>query len=367
MKTTVISSIILVILFIPDLCSAQTDFGEPWETLSTFGGAQFYSRTLKGETEEKAQQFVFPITASGQVTESLSIGIYQTISSSQLEEGPSLSGLQNTRINGALSLLGNSFVAYMGLGLPIASPEPEAETAHLSNLLYSEVLQFGVSRTTEGFNFDTGFVFARPLGNLSLGFGAGYIFRGSYDRLSPAEELVDYNPGDMVSATGGLGLRAGLASLRARLLYVYYGNDKIDEDDALKSGSEFSFLTSARFRLRPLILTVFLTDTIKGESESLQEWINVNNLFSNRLNGGVSLAYPFLNEALILKAQARIKGFFDDGDTSANVASFDGGLQLIPGDKFKLDVLASFITGDMDFGETQISGFGLGLMANYGF
>lgn len=366
MKTRIISSIILVILFIPGLCFAQTDFGEPWETLSTFGGAQFYSRTLKGETEETAQQFVFPLTASGQVTENLSIGIYQTISSAQLEEA-SLSGLQNTKISGALSLFGNTFVTYMGLGLPIASSDPEAETAHLSNLLYSEVLQFGVSRTTEGLNFDTGFVFARPFGNLSLGFGAGYLFRGSYDRLSPAEELVDYNPGDMVSGSVGLGLRAGLASLRARLLYVYYGDDRIDEDDALKSGSEFSFLASTRFRLRPLILTVFLTDTIKGEGESLQEWITVNNLFSNRLNGGASLAYPFLNEALILKVQARIKGFFDDGDTSANVISFDGGFQLIPGDKLKLDVLASLITGDMDFGETQISGFSLGLMANYGF
>jgi len=367
LKTRIISSIILVILFIPGLCSAQIDFGEPWETLSTFGGAQFYSRTLKGETEETAQQFVFPITASGQVTENLNIGIYQTISSAQLDEGPSLGGLQNTRINGALSLLGDTFVAYMGLGLPIASPEPKAENARLGNLLYNEVLQFGVTRLAEGLNFDTGFVFAQPFGNLSLGLGAGYLYRGSYDRLSQTEELVDYNPGDMISGSAGLGLRAGLASLRARLLYVYYGDDTIDEDDALKSGSEFSFLASARFRLRPLILTLFLTDTIKGESESLQEWVVVNNLFSNRLNVGASLAYPFLNESLILKLQARMKGLFDDGDTSANVMSFDGGIQLIPGDKFKLDVLASLISGDMDFGETQVSGFSLGLMANYGF
>ena len=100
----------------------------------------------------------------------------------------------------------------------------------------------------------------------------------------------------------------------------------------------------------------------------MQESIAIYNLFRNKLNGGVSLAYPLLEEILILKAQATMKSYFDDnGDISDKAVLFNAGFQIIPRDDLKIEVSANFIRGDIDTGKTDVSGFSLGLIANYGF
>jgi hypothetical protein len=338
------------------------------ETVSTFTGSYFYSRTLESEEEtENIQQWVLPLFATSLITEGLRIRVHQNISAAQMEGGPSLGGLGNTRIRGSFSLFENTLMTYLGLSLPITGADSEKETASLSNLLYSEILDFGVGRIAEGFNLDTGFVLARPFEKFALSFGAGYVLRGSYDRPSQTEKPASYNPGNALSITTGIHFRRIATSLNGRILYFHYGDDRIDNNDVLKSGDEFSVLASAEFRFKPLILMLSLSDTVKAESEARQRGVDVNNLFSNRLNSGISLTYPLLSEILILKVQAKVKGLFDDGNMSAKVASLDGDFQLIVKDNLTVDVLAGFMSGDMDTGKTDISGFSLGLVVNYGF
>ena len=343
-------------------------FSELPETVSTFTGSYFYSRTLESKEEsENIQQWVLPLFATSLITEGLRIRIHQTVSAAQMEGGPSLSGLGNTRIRSSFSLFENTLMTYLGLSFPVTGADTEEETASLSNLLYSEILEFGVRRIAEGFNLDTGFVFAQPFGKFALSFGAGYVLRGGYDRPSQTEKPASYNPGDALSITTGIHFRRITTSLNGRILYFHYGDDRIDNNNVFKSGDEFSVLASAEFRFKPLILMLSLTDTVKAESEARQSGVDVNNLYSNRLNAGISLTYPLLREILILKAQANAKGFFDDGNVSAKVASLDGDFQLIIKDNLTLDVLAGFMSGDMDTGKTDISGFSLGLVINYGF
>ena len=368
MRIRIISCTLWICLIIPALCFAQVaGLSDPPETISTFIGGRLYSRTLKiNGTEEKISQWVSPFFVSGQVTEDLKVRIYQTVSTAKLEGGASISGLESTRIRGSYSLFDNAVITYLGVSLPIVRSDPEPDTVHLSSLLYSQELQFGVSRLTEGFDLDMGFAFAHPFGKLSLGFGAGYVLKGGYDRLSNTGGIVDYSPGNALSLTTGLHYISDLASLRGRILYIHYGDDTV-EDDVFKSGDEISFIISAVFRLKPIILTLFLADTIKGENDDLQEQLPVSNLFTNRLNGGISLAYPLLNDTLILKTQASLKRFSDDDDVNAQVATFSGGFRLVITDDLTLDVSGGLITGDTDAGETDISGFNAGLIVNYGF
>ena len=369
MRIRVISCILWICLIIPALCFAQVaGLSDPPETISTFIGGRLYSRTLKNDgAEQKVSQWVFPLLVSGQITEDLSVRVYQTVSTATLEDGPSIGGLESTRIRGSYSLFDNAIITYLGLSLPVVKSDPEPDTVQLSSLLYSQELQFGVSRLTEGLDMDMGFAYAHPFGRLSLGFGAGYVLKGGYDRLSNEGGLVDYNPGNALSLTTGLHYISDLASVRGRILYIHYGDDTINEDDTFRSGGELSFITSAMFRLKPIILTLFLADTIKGENDDLQKQLPVSNLFTNRLNSGISLAYPLLNDTLILKTQASLKRFSDDDDVNAQVATFSGGFGLVITDELTMDVSGSLITGDTDAGKTDISGFNIGLIVNYNF
>ena len=107
MKIRPIGCSLWMLLFISVSCLAQMGaFTDPQETLSTFSGVRLYSRTLEFEGEEEAvQQLVVPLFIRGSITEDLSIRIYQTVSDSQLEDGPSLSGLESTRIQASQSEL----------------------------------------------------------------------------------------------------------------------------------------------------------------------------------------------------------------------------------------------------------------------
>jgi hypothetical protein len=353
-----------MVLLFSAVCSAQVAApGETPETVSAFTGAQFYSRTLEGETEESVQQLVFPIFVTAMIAENLNIRAYQTVSTAELDDA-SLNGLENTRIRGAYGLFRNRLITYLGLSLPIGGVTPEEETERLNELLYSEPLQFGVSRLTGGFDLDAGFAFAQPFGAMSFGLGAGYVLRGSYDRLSQGDGVISYDPGNALSGTAGFYLNSGVTDLRCGILYAYYGDDSTD-GGSFENGNELTFSIAGVFNLDPLTLTVFSADTRKGESDA--EGIEVTNLFTNRLSGGLSLAYSLLDETLTLKTQADIKRLTYDGDTRASVVSLGGGFHLVITDNVALDVSAGIISGDMDDGETEISGFDLSSIIRFGF
>ena len=97
MKTKLTGCILWLVLLTSAACLAQVVTSEEdQETVSVFTGARLYSRTLDGETEETVKQWVFPLFVSAMVTENLNIRIYQTVSTSKLEDDPSLSGLERS-------------------------------------------------------------------------------------------------------------------------------------------------------------------------------------------------------------------------------------------------------------------------------
>lgn len=366
MKTKLIGCILFLILLPSVTCFAQVVESETPKTISVFTGAQSYSRTLEGETDETARQLVFPLFVSAMVTDSLNLRLYQTISTSELEDGPGLDGLENTRIRGSLGLFENRLALYLGAGLPIFEDTLEADTEDLSELLYRESLQFGVSRLTEGFDLDGGFAFVQPFGRLAFGVGAGYTMRGSFDKLAQKGSLISYEPGDAISTNAGLHFYTGQVALYGGASYFYYADDKVGEDFSFENGNELSFLAATRFQPEPFTITLYGIDTIKSGSD-VSEDADISNFFTNRVNAGVSLAYSLFSDTLILKTQGNLKWFIDEDETEAKVISFGGGFQLVITDNVALDVLGSLVIGDMEFGETDISGFNLNSVVRVGF
>jgi len=368
LKTKLTGCILWLILLTSATCLAQVVTSEEYqETASIFTGARLYSRTLEGETEEIVEQWVFPLFVSATVTKNLNIRIYQTVSISKLEDGPDLNGLESTRIRGALSLLDNRLTAYLGAGLPISQVTPEEETLYLSELLYMEALQFGVSRLTEGFDLDGGLAFVQPFGRLSLGIGAGYMLRGSFDKLAQGGNLISYDPGDVINATAGLHFYTGPVLLYGGVKYSRYADDSIGEDEFFENGDELSFSAAMMFRPGPITISLYGNDTIKGDSDASQAEADISNFYTGRVNAGGILAYPLFSDTLILKTQASVKWIIDDDKTDAKAFTFGGGFELVITDNVTLDVLAGFMTGDMDFDGTDISGFNLSSIIRIGF
>jgi len=372
LRIRLISLIIWILLFASASCLAQFEAsGDASETISTFIGTQFYSRTLEnGDMEETVRQLVFPLFASylrpiG--TEYLNVKFYGTMSRSGLDDGPELDNLYNAWLRGSYSLFRCRLITYVELALPAMGVEAENETAHLRNLLYSEPLTFGESRAAGGLDLDAGFIFAQPLGRLSLAVGAGYVLRGNYDRLAADESIASYKPGNALTSMAGAHFHTKIVSLRGGVSHLYYGKDAIDGNDAFENGSELTFSLATTFRPGPLTVTFLLADTIKGESQILENEAVTGNLFTNRLDWGISLAYSLLGDMLILKTETKMKRFYDDGEINTKSASLGGGFQLVISDNVELEVLASFTGGNVDDGETDFSGFSLGSIIKAGF
>ncbi|MFC1712277.1 hypothetical protein ACFL6S_01345 [Candidatus Poribacteria bacterium] len=337
-------------------------------TISAFAGVRFQSRELEGESQsETVQQWTLPLFLAGRIGENLQFRIYQTAFDAKLEDGPNLRGLENTKIQGSYVLLRNTLVTYLGLSVPVDSIEPIPETVHLSNILYREVLDFSVNRVTAGLDLDMGFAFAQPVGRLSLGFGMGYLMRGSYDRLSQEGTLIDYNPGDPLSISVGLNSFSRMSSWGGRIIYIHYGDDEIDTEDSFENSDAISLRISAKARPGPITIRLFLGDTLKIEDDSLGEGVVISNFFRNRLSGGLALAYPLLAETIILNGQVGGKAFLDDDGINAKMLSFGGGFRILLTDNLKFDFSARLINGDMDDGRKDVSGYDLGAAVGYGF
>jgi len=337
-------------------------------TVSAVAGFRFQSRELAGENQsETIQQWTLPLFLAGRIGESLRFRIYQTAFDAKLEDGPSLRGLENTKIQCSYALLENTLIAYLGLSVPVDSIKPIPETVHLSNILYREILDFSVNRVTAGLDLDMGFAFVQPIGSLSLGFGMGYLIRGSYDRLSQEGTLIDYNPGDPLSISAALNSFSRTFSWGFRTVYIHYGDDEIGAEDRFENSDAISFRISAKAKPGPLTLRLFLGDTVKFEDDSLDEGATISNFFRNRVSGGLSLAYPLLADTIVLNGQLGGKAFLDDDGINAKMLYFGGGFRILLTDNLKLDFSAKLIGGDMDTGEKTISGFDLGAAVGYGF
>jgi len=337
-------------------------------TISTSAGFRFQSRALEGENQsETVRQWTLPLFLAGRIGENLQFRIYQTAFDAKLEDGSNLRALENTKIQGSYVLLENTLVTYLGLSVPVNSIEPIPENAHLSNILYREVLDFSINRVTAGLDLDMGFAFVQPVGRLSLGFGMGYLIRGSYDRLSQEGTLTDYNPGNPLSISAGLNSFSKMFSWGGRIIYIHYGDDEIDAENSFENSDAISFRISAKARPGPFTVGLFLGDTVKIESDNLNEGVVISNFFRNRVSGGLALAYPLLAEIIILNGQVEGKAFLDDDGISAKMLLFGGGFRILLTDNLKVDFSARLINGDMDAGRKDVSGFDLGAAVGYGF
>jgi hypothetical protein len=361
--------ICVILIFIANIAIAQIDsLNESSDSLSAFSGARFYSRTLKSDDkQESVQQWVLPIFVGGLVTDSFRVRIYQTLSNTQIKDSQSYNSVENTNLRFSFKILEN-LATYAGLSIPIYSHKPDAETAHINNILYNEILQFGVNKTNDGFNTDIGIGLTLPLGKTQFGLGAGYMRRGEYDVSLLKGGSTEYKPGDTLSATLGVGRRIGLAILQGNILYLRYGYDTISGEESLKNGDEISFVALTKLRLKTATISVFLDDTLKNDNQSKQENVVPESIFRNRTRFGTSLSYIVSRELLIIKARAVVKSLFDkDWNVNEDAFSFDAGGTLIISDNLNMDLIGNLIFGVMDNNKTDVSGFSIGLTVNYEF
>ncbi|MBD3183735.1 hypothetical protein GF312_15705, partial [Candidatus Poribacteria bacterium] len=240
-KMKLIIFYLFIFLNLYSLCYAQLEeFNDPQRLFTASLGGYLFSRKLQGQDEEEnINQLVLPVYAEGFLIKNLNIMIHQSISYSKLNDAE-LSGLENTLFRFSYNFFDDALIPYLTFRIPIVKVKPEIETARLDSLMYNEVLHLDVKRLTQGFDVDAGFGFTHSIGDLAFGFGAGYIIRGSYDRLSQDGNTASYNPGNSFSGTAGFRLPMGILSFGGGAIYLYSGDDTIDDAEVFKNGSEVS-------------------------------------------------------------------------------------------------------------------------------
>ncbi|MEW5767041.1 MAG: hypothetical protein AB1797_05350 [bacterium] len=345
------------------------------EAVSVFAGTQFYSRTVEyADRKEEVQAWVFPLFVTGAEIKGWNIWVHQPGFSAQLKGDSSVSGLADTRIRASRFFLDETAIVAGGLSLPLTGIEPEADLLDLEGLLNTEVLQFPVSKLTEGFDLDLGIAWAKTFKTISVSMGGGYLVKGSYDRIyqvmGDEASVGEYDPGNELSLTAGFNFRRGITSLHGKILYLRYGDDTLKGEYMFTSGPELSGYLSATFRFRPVTLILFAKDTIKDEDSFPQDIdIPTRNSFATRFEAGTGLICPLLDEAIILKAETSMKNLSDaDGEITDQVLNFNLGGQVSLRPDLVLEAKVDFLlNGYMDDGEADISGFGLGLLLHYSF
>ncbi|MCI0495807.1 hypothetical protein L0Z72_12450 [candidate division KSB1 bacterium] len=139
-----------------------------------------------------------------------------------------------------------NLVFNVGFNVPSGKKELSMSEFQTSALLSLNHFTFQVPNFGQGFNASPGLTWALPLGEKAVfGLGASYQYKGKFKPLKGMSD--DYDPGDEILVTGGVDLlMSEKTTFAVDVVYIFFGEDKIDNQKVYRSGNKI--LINARFR-----------------------------------------------------------------------------------------------------------------------
>jgi hypothetical protein len=216
--------------------TAQIVYGEPPAVEASF---VYQSWKITGDpagTEFKLHQWYMPIYGFIPVREDWELHISSATASSGSDSAGntvSITGLNDTQISLVKSFMEDKFLVGVGLNIPTGKTKLDQDQSGLGQLLTSEFLNIPSKTYGEGFGLYFETAYARELGRLNVGVGAGYLLSTSY---SPIEGVDKYDPGDRLTIGANASLRHqfGVGYLYAK--HMLYGTSAQDGVDIYKNG-----------------------------------------------------------------------------------------------------------------------------------
>ncbi len=247
----------------------QIVFGQP-----PAGDAKFvlqsWTITDTADAETSLTQWVIPIAAFVPVRDNMEVIVTSsTASSSQDIEGGesnSLNGLNDTRVALYGSLFEDRFMWGVGLNLPTGKKALNNEEIGIVNILTEEFLNYPIKNYGEGFGLNIEGGYARSFDIYTVGIGAGYIFKTSYE---PLDGVEDYKPGNILR-TGGYasfkseGYRGNIAAV-----FHLFSDDELDGEPVFRDGNIIDLRLELALLENPASASIGFRQLIRGKEKRI--------------------------------------------------------------------------------------------------
>jgi hypothetical protein len=153
-----------------------------------------------------------------------------------------------------------------GLNFPSGKRELTQDEFATTLELSNEVFNFKVPNYGQGFNVNSGFTWAMPMGDdFAMGLGAAYQYKGKF---RPLAGLDEYDPGDEILIAGGFDVRLSqAATLASDVIFTTCGKDKLGGAEVFAAGNRWVANLQFRQYFDQNELWLFVRYRTKGKNE----------------------------------------------------------------------------------------------------
>ncbi len=157
-----------------------------------------------------------------------------------------LAGLTDTRVTLTFPLV-DEFVVFSLVGvLPTGNSEQNAEEAQVANVIAADLLPFRVSHWGAGGGIGANIGFARPLCDIGIAVGVGYVVGREYNPVLNDE--FAYRPGDALTVSAGVDRAVGSEGKAAlQLSFQRYNDDQLDGRNLYQAGNRLQVMGTYAF------------------------------------------------------------------------------------------------------------------------
>lgn len=196
----------------------------------------FHFDLWRSDADEKGFQFHTPIEVAGRY-DAFSMRVLSAVMYTETSpagrDDVSVSNFADTKVNASYEIIGR-FPLDILIGLDLNLPTGKTRLKADELLLYLDPDLISITQLGQGFNVNPTLILGREGERWAAGLGVGYVWRGSYDYSTEAE---DYDPGDIFTLSAEVHYLFA-AAFQARLFaqYADYGEDTVRDAAFYKEG-----------------------------------------------------------------------------------------------------------------------------------
>lgn len=176
-----------------------------------------------------------------------------------------LGGMLDTRSR-VTYRLGDRLIFRAGFNAPTGMTAFTPEELPLVQAVADRALGLEANRLGEGVNFDLGGSYARRLGPATIGVGAAFLRKGSFDVVGSTSKL---DPGDQTSLAAGVDAQVSQWLWRNNLRTILFGKDALNAQEIGRTGTRVDFQSALLRRWSRTSLWVTGTVVRFGRGETI--------------------------------------------------------------------------------------------------
>jgi hypothetical protein len=242
-------------------------------------GLTYMSWEFSGDVNQTLAQWFIPVSVNAPIAENLEVAVSTGANRSEADwkgSGDDISGLVDSRIQVAASLLEDQVVVSAGVSLPTGKTGLTPIQQELLGFMASDVLNFPIKNPGEGLNLFGEIGFAVPVGSWVFGAAGAFFAAGEY---SPYELDTKYKPGSRVITTFGIERSWPEGHFVASdIVVVVSADDELDGEPVFRDGTQIDLRLTDRLVAGRASLDFSLRYIIRGKDHRLSNAESVSDL-----------------------------------------------------------------------------------------